>query len=105
MTTHEFIQKAIDGGWIPPSDLGDSYTIEDWGIRHSYCEYIHNQVILLDPLAWQAVGKVEGWDEQELTVDYGDGHNPWDTNWKFNMHRMIDVLCKGKSIEEFLETL
>lgn len=86
-----------------------------------------NEAILLDPLAWKAVGKVEGWSPDL----YGHcGKDPEDTDlvketeggvdcclygmrsmeffqpeWQYNMHRMIDAFCKGKTVEQYLETL
>ena len=61
--------------------------------------------MLLDPEAWQAVGKVEGW--------WFDDSNPMDARlnvmfgekWQWQMHKMIDALAEGKTIEEFIETL
>jgi hypothetical protein len=79
--------------------------------------------ILLDPLAWQAVGKVEGWKEEGIKSLDGkvcayDGYRdcgmgracrftgfPKIDKWHWHMHQMIDALAEGKSIEEFLETL
>ena len=85
MTTKEFIEKAIDGGFNIPGGA-DCYTKDE--------EYF------LNPLAWQAVGKVEGWGSTHDQDGYLVIHD-----WKRNMHRMIDALCEGKSVESFLSTL
>jgi len=72
MYKQEFIEKAIKGGWreqcrfvgfgkLEATDVAyfKSYDFEDtqeWSMPITG--------ILLDPLAWQAVGKVEGWEEK-----------------------------------------
>ena len=85
----DFIEKAIKGGWkqsLPKFVLNTTIDINN---------------IFLDPLAWQAVGKVEGWRtrkcEKEICIPCND--------WKYAMHRMIDALAEGKSVEQFLQTL
>lgn len=66
--------------------------------------------IFLDPLFWQALGRVEGWDESYFHSEardpyYSLGYDPAADAWKMNMHRMVDFLADGKTIEQFLETL
>ena len=78
MTIKTFIEKAIEGGWEKPSF---GWETEDES---------EQAVMFLDPLAWQAVGIVVGWD------DYGS---------RVQMHNMIDALTEGKSLKEFIETL
>lgn len=138
MTPKQFIKKAIEGGWDdsiqviirngfplenilvildsihirfldPENKLGSGnprgYTLEE---------------ILLDPLAWKAVGKVEGWSEDEeyhyiarqKGDKIGEPISPPEMMQQFTgteaswyMHRMIDTLVEGKNIEQFLETL
>ena len=100
MTIPEFIKKAIEGGWEGKSTA------------------IHKMV--LDPLAWQAVGKVEGWElyscsdcyqsDEGFTFDecpkcLGERGRVEMVTWLVNMHRMIDALAEGKTIEEFIATL
>jgi len=82
MTIKDFINKAIEGGWMPDADTPEIYYE---GIRTN---------ALLDPLAWQAVGKVEGWEDRDT-----------EPNWQNKMHQMIDALVEGKTLEEFIETL
>lgn len=114
MTIQQFIEKAIQGGWRP------AYK----GCKIDYChdgivvdttegeyENVPNERLLLDPLAWQAVGKVEGWEDVErMHAKGGSPHEEgycWCTHftWKKQMHRMIDALVDGKTVEQFLETL
>lgn len=108
MTPKQFIEKAIKGGWSEPK--------EDC----SYCK-TPMACILLDTLAWQAVGKLEGWGEKcskckRKLSDYQIVPCGACATWKeaqqksmgekgYLMHRMIDALVEGKSIESFLETL
>ena len=80
MTIKQFIEKAIEGGW----------DIDRTGREISR--------ILLDPLAWQAVGRAQ---DKERT----DGMKPNSSLWRQRMHQMIDVLAEGKSLIEFVETL
>lgn len=122
MTIKQFIEKAIEGGWIPRDcDVmiknpiaarveGDRIELQAQGsdgwtglkssvLLNGFAEE-HSHRILLDPLAWKAVGKVEGWRiKGEWETNFGvDG-------WLENMHRMIDALAEGKSIEDYLKTL
>jgi len=130
MKTKEFIEKAIEGGWR--TNHRYALTFLKVGKKNAYFTITHTLTgkvavpvpeILLDPLAWQAVGKVEGWkkwvwslylDAGELNLkletDDDSEHPGWDYGFRwethrFYMHRMIDTLCEGKSIEQFLETL
>ncbi len=96
MTIKQFIEKAIEGGW---EGLG---TIEDFNNTlkgYDFEEVININDYILDPLAWQAVGKVDGWgkDSHEhlrMRID----------EYEFHMLRMVHYLCKGGSIEEFLKS-
>jgi hypothetical protein len=83
MTIQSFIEKAIEGGWRPKGTLYK----EDFMDAH-----------ILDPEMWKAVGKVEGWSK-------GLKGYSREVPWRRNMHRMVDALAEGKSIEEFLATL
>lgn len=88
MTIKEFIEKAIEGGW-KYNDYCDGKGCED---RH----------IFLDPLAWQAVGKVH-WGDGALQMNSKYGFRLY--VWKDQMHRMIDALAEGKTLEEFISTI
>lgn len=111
MTPKQFIEKALEGGW-KASEQGEGKTIE-----HVFFPAWFEKV-LLDPLAWAAVGKVEGWGHEMKGNGIPIGTYPeamvhvlfHKTNklipvWQFHMHQMITALCEGKSIEQFLETL
>lgn len=89
--TQRFIEDAIKGGWdknrhpFPPEDI-ENYTIEK---------------ILLDPHAWQAVGKMRGWKEyqhEHLVTKEKLITKIWLEQW----HTFIDHLADGKSIEDSL---
>lgn len=90
MTIKQFIEASIEGGWKAENnawvaDLNGSATL------------IHRADILLDPLAWQAVGKVEGWcdcDGVVCTAEKGSSRH--------HMHHFIDALCDGKDLEAAL---
>lgn len=147
MTISDFIDKAIAGGWnhriqnatIQRVDADDHrFHVHFWdneGNQSDMFSYSFH-ALLLDPLAWQAVGKVEGWSRdfcigQEVAIKPTDlvgritSIDPTDVRvqvdgvglqkvprevvrgreWKTAMHRMIDALAEGKTIEEFLKTL
>ena len=107
MTTQQFIEKAIEGGWTwyGSADF-KPYDERQWLFHRStrYCvEVVSTEQIILDPEAWKAVGKVEGWKEK---VEELHGAFPRVAEeWRWNMHRMIDALVEGKRVEEFLATL
>jgi hypothetical protein len=126
MTIQTFIEKAIEGGWKPkmmdgrnPADL--SYFYESGELR------IWVWWSFLQPDAWRAVGKVEGKEYKYYCLDHDEELEPsraypgalacrgdhfrcmnqncnydWAT---YQMHRMIDALAEGKTIEQYLETL
>lgn len=124
MTIKEFIEKAIEGGWFP---VGKGFnTSYSWHAEDDYHTWVFDfdvddverarmdrAEILLDPKAWQAVGKVEGW---EVYVDKFGSLNAGEESkrdilskmqrsWHYKMHQMIDALAEGKSLEESIKTL
>lgn len=86
MTIQTFIEKAIEGGWKPSASWFGDVPVDSDGYH----------TVLLNPLAWKAVGKVEGWVWNDEKRNAG---------YIYNMHRMIDALAEGKTIEQFLEIL
>lgn len=131
MTIKQFIERAIEGGYtIPPNLLGDviqeSVYVDTTGTNPTTMVRPYNiHGVLLSPEAWQAVGKTEGWKKYVWTSWKG-----WDDSWitnetddesyappsanaycqrhitfVYHMHRMIDALASGKSLEEFIATL
>lgn len=94
MTIQQFIEKAIEGGW-----KNSEYEWATTHIQDTIIIEMATRLALLDPHAWQAVGKVEGWSITQMTAD---GKPIYDiSNW----HAMIDALATEKTIEEFLATL
>lgn len=102
--TEQFIEDVIAGGWnkLPNENIklmGDSIT----DIRSNRLYSLHK--VLLDPNAWQAVGKTRGWgtddwDEQH----FGLKDSPEEASYK-QWHRFIDHLTDGKTIEEALSAI
>jgi hypothetical protein len=77
--TQQFIEDAIEGGF---SELARKTDIH---------------ALLLNPQAWQAVGKTRGW---KVAVGSNMNHE-----WGQKMHDFIGGLIMGKSIEEALKEL
>lgn len=97
MTIKQFIEKAIEGGWegLYPKNYPHNY-----GSHDTRC------AALLDPKAWQAVGRVEGWRDFRGVNDWGfDDEFPIQPGWLINMMEMAHKLAKGLTIEQYLETL
>lgn len=93
--TQQFIEDAIEGGWLP---IYARKHADKWKSDYQKLRYIrlyHLEAMLLDPLAWQAVGKVRGWKER--SDDY-----QW---WKVHWHAFISHLADGKTIEEALQAI
>jgi len=114
MTIKQFIEKAMKGGWIPFREGIEVTSIS--GMTTAECiAKVYPEKAFLDPLAWQAVGKVEGWGlenclncggrtEKDCTCENGTVCPPIEESI-YNMHLMIDALAEGKTVEEFLGTL
>lgn len=109
MTIETFVRKAIEGGWKGKKARFNSYepvfrTIH-WYSADGYADDCSLEEALLDPLAWAAVGKVEGWGNitkswSKWTQSMKDMSNHDQS--KRRMHRFIDNLCDGISIEDAL---
>jgi len=122
MTIEEIVNKGIKGGWRPHTHNGvyefcTSIKVNQYNISFideesdDFCNLKLEQ-ILLDPKFFQAVGKVEGWEkvgkckvcgnvEEKCTGQFIASRK----GWLSNMHRMIDALAEGKTLEEFIKTL
>lgn len=100
MTIKEFIEKAIEGGL--KSELAyDVLADMERGIfarHHAYC------VFALDPLAWQAVGKVEGWRDEFGAWDM-QGRPLKVPEWKYRMLKLTEHLADGGTITSYLKDL
>jgi len=59
------------------------------------------EVVLIDPLAWKAVGKQRGWRVVGPTKKDND-HNP---DSYYNMQEFVAHLHDGKTINEALEAI
>lgn len=93
MTFNTFLEKAISGGFV----MSPKYTYFDGKSYSSPCI----EKIIFSPLAWEAVGKVEGWNdcpEQCIKCENKKGY-------KKKMHQMIDHLIEEGTIESYLATL
>jgi len=97
-----FIEKAFTGGWQPEHRecsisgfyerhfdyrLRSSATGRPYAIRSMVYE-----AVLLDPHVWQAVAKVERWYD-----------GPYGPEWLHHMHKMIDALAAGTTLEAYLQ--
>lgn len=129
MKIKEFIEKAIQGEWEPEGfekgpctcfqnpPCGNCENEEDH--IFDFAEDMCIEQILLDPLAWQAVGKIEKWeyfkctvltcnheyDMQGMIVCPKCKHHGAKETWIQNMMLMVIARVNDKSIEEFLKTL
>lgn len=133
MTIKQFIEKAIEGGCdIGVETLSERihelyceqyekdngvpyWTGGDYSkLREETKEYDRNiarfmlggSLVFLDPEAWKAVGKVEGWGEEPYNHSSNSKvFGTYRPRWEYEMHRMIDALADGKTIAEYLATL
>ncbi len=127
MTIQQFIETAIEGGWPEQWDPKETSRLSmryvkasDYKFLDWYPEKLYITSIFLDPKAWEAVGKVRGWSEEsvyqkhikmdpESRKDLGDfaedlaDHTR--SNYVDHMHAMIDAVCSGKTLEEYIATL
>ncbi len=125
------IEKAIEGGYEPffsakynelqikEAMINGGDFMVDVGLGMPYRRDINS--ILLDPLFWQALGKAEGWHNEEWTtcrngcqVDgQGEGcHHDLNREghyrkpfWHYQWRKFIDHLAEGKDIDSFFESL
>lgn len=86
------IRKAVSGGYIDPTPS-----------IHTHHFLGTQEVILLDPLFWQSLGKAMGWG------GYTDGKRTFTIakmGWLDEWHRFIDHLASNGDPETFFkETL
>lgn len=100
MTKKEFIRQIIEGGYVP------EHHIEQFkqALESKILGELSFQSTILNPLSWKAIAKSKGWDKDILVSFHGIKAYKQEL-WIFHMHKMIDYLIAGKTIEEFLETL
>lgn len=111
MTTQQFVEAAIEGGYEPPRGYNCQYCPD------TFCgsEPIKFHTMILDPKAWEAVGKMKGWKDEEnfsyrvsaLNCEHPIGIVPEfiGPEWFYHIHQMVKSLTEGKTIEEFIATL
>ena len=110
MEIKTFIERAIEGGWSLDSQPSQEKGFISQRVR-AINKMKYKERIFLDPKAWEAVGKVEGWKKEELCGACNlylkeEGEEPCpQEGWKHKMLGMIDALIEGKTIEEYLKTL
>lgn len=102
------IRSAIEGGWGKNPFNGKLVTFH-WdkmgnNFRKAEIQEVNGATmsvndILLDPLFWQALGKAEGWKEDDLV------YLPRCQTWSWKWHRFIDHIADGKSIDSFFGEL
>lgn len=110
--TKQFIEDAIEGGWNSQVYTSKKVSLKqktnlavikyedgEWDGTTKWVNTFHISEILLDPKAWQAVGKTRGWDIY-IAKDGETLPNTWFSNW----HAFIDALAEGKDINSALPT-
>ena len=93
--TKQFIEDAREGGWHfhTNHELMDLVNI-----------FAHD--ILLDPLAWQAVGKVRGWKKAGVFKgNFISKHWEKIAESNYKQHTFIDHLADNLTIDEALEKI
>lgn len=108
MTIEQFVEKAIEGGYegkeIKQVFYYDAHDENEKIWMAEQCPGKQGRFsldeLLLDPLAWQAVGKVERWKTTATKYPWCDREE-----WQNCMHRMIDALCEGRTLEDYIRTL
>lgn len=106
--TTQFIEDAIKGGWY----IDEEAEVHSTGLWWAGELSKSIETILLDPKAWQAVGKTRGWSYE---IRYGKcSHADCDGSgcpksgtgdWKYHWHHFIDALAEGKNVEEALTAI
>lgn len=98
MTIQQAIEKAVAGGY--------DYNSEIPPFHDALCQ------MMLDPAFWSALGKTEGWNKTDWDIDYWTWggkqervNEPKLDEPTFYMHRLIDHLADGGTIEGYFETL
>lgn len=118
------IKRAIEGGYKSNIDWDFLAKPEiEWSMLQYDMVYGRDcrNIMLLDPLFWQALGKAEGWDEW-VCEHCGTGFNGvrdictqvtcpmhfWSVcveGYKYHWHRFIDHLAEGNPIDSFFDSL
>lgn len=93
------IKLSIEGGYSVSNAVNSR-----WAERAEEKDYSN---IVIDPLFWQALGKVEGWGKtKNFTGQRKDSLlNLWPEEWQVYWHCFIDGLIEGKNKDSFFEEL
>lgn len=92
-----FVEKAIEGGWRGLEWTLSIRTSDNMVWGESNLGEMHGRnasEVILDPAAWRAVGKVEGWrslDDENWQDTRWEQIQP---EWQVNMHRFLYVLIE-----------
>lgn len=121
--TQQFIEDAIKGGWgsgrtfdfdcIKRGFIEDVVLVCETDDELTEREPVAVEVVLLDPLAWQAVGKTRGWDDlyfldwwnSDFNVKEADSRKHQLHQWHLKQFLFTCHLADGLSIEEALSKL
>ena len=114
--TESFISDAIKGGWRNLAPICfDVVDMEPFIPDFIDGNQITLQVILLDPLAWQAVGKTRNWATTDLMnkpvfqdrepSQYFFSNTQKHPTWRIKLLHFIDHLADGDTIEEALSKI
>ena len=93
MEKKEFIENAIEGGY----DIKRALVVNK-DDEYNPISMQSSDKMFLDPKAWEAVGKVEGWNKYDEKEYFAP-------EYRNKMHQMIDHLVEGGTIESYIETL
>nr|AKH47987.1 hypothetical protein [uncultured marine virus] len=131
MTIKKFVESAIEGGWSNYDNVEQIICNTVIVSRNEIESEIDLNETLLDPKAWEAVGKVEGWDDETIsfkvpkktytrvgrkgvievtrkahTVTRKRNQRWKDLEvWKNKMNGLSPALIEGKDIVDYIETL
>lgn len=108
--TERAIEDAIGGGFY--SRVAEEY-LEDWAKYNTLTVHDYGW-IFIDQTFWQALGKQRGWsevDKVDMVLRYiqSGKERTLEKNtikpWQYKMHRFIDLLAEGLSINQALEAI
>lgn len=115
-SSQTFIGLAVTGEWKPNPKCdvvvrGNKLKVY-YNDADDTKEFVEIEKLLLDPKAWQAVGKAKGWNKEVKSIWHMstgpktglmEGNSYSANSWLHNLHRFIDHLANGLTIEAALE--
>lgn len=107
------IQKAIEGGWGKETDSHPEFMLSEAVIQWYSGINSTMRHVVLDPLFWQALGKAEGWREDEVLSRFPESNNSSSMQpkvikpgkWLSMQHALIDHIAEGKDVDSFFNNL